>query len=50
MAMLGAVTQAAIEDYQVEETCAVTGAIDRPLLISLGFSVKQQQQNRTRQD
>jgi hypothetical protein len=35
--VLGAVTQAAIEDYQVENDLPVTGAIDRPLLISLGF-------------
>lgn len=35
--VLGSVTQAAIEDYQVENDLPVTGAIDRPLLISLGF-------------
>src|SRR6478736_1849590 len=35
--VLGAVTRAAIEDYQVENNLPVTGAIDRPLLISLGF-------------
>ena len=35
--VLGPVTQAAIEDYQVENDLPVTGAIDRPLLISLGF-------------
>jgi Putative peptidoglycan binding domain len=35
--VLGPVTQAAIEDYQVENNLPVTGAIDRPLLVSLGF-------------
>ena len=35
--VLGAVTRAAIEDYQVENNLPVTGAIDRPLLVSLGF-------------
>jgi hypothetical protein len=35
--VLGPVTQAAIEDYQVENDLPVTGAIDRPLLVSLGF-------------
>ena len=35
--VLGPVTQAAIEDYQVENNLPVTGAVDRPLLISLGF-------------
>jgi len=35
--VLGPETQAAIEDYQVENNLPVTGAIDRPLLISLGF-------------
>jgi hypothetical protein len=35
--VLGSVTQAAIEDYQVENNLPVTGAIDRPLLVSLGF-------------
>ncbi len=35
--VLGPVTRAAIEDYQVENNLPVTGAIDRPLLVSLGF-------------
>jgi hypothetical protein len=35
--VLGGVTRSAIEDYQVENNLPVTGAIDRPLLISLGF-------------
>ena len=35
--VLGPVTRAAIEDYQVENNLPVTGAIDRPLLASLGF-------------
>jgi Putative peptidoglycan binding domain len=35
--VLGWVTRAAIEDYQVENNLPVTGAIDRPLLVSLGF-------------
>jgi len=35
--VLGPVTQSAIEDYQVENNLPVTGAIDRPLLVSLGF-------------
>jgi hypothetical protein len=35
--VLGPVTQAAIEDYQIENNLPVTGAIDRPLLVSLGF-------------
>jgi len=35
--VLGSVTRAAIEDYQVENNLPVTGAIDRPLLVSLGF-------------
>jgi Putative peptidoglycan binding domain len=35
--VLGSTTRAAIEDYQVENDLPVTGAIDRPLLISLGF-------------
>ena len=35
--VLGPVTQSAIEDYQVENNLPVTGAVDRPLLISLGF-------------
>jgi hypothetical protein len=35
--VLGPVTRAAIEDYQVENDLPVTGAIDRPLLVSLGF-------------
>ena len=35
--VLGPVTRAAIEDYQVENDLPVTGAIDRPLLLSLGF-------------
>ena len=35
--VLGQVTRAAIEDYQVENNLPVTGAIDRPLLVSLGF-------------
>jgi len=35
--VLGGVTRSAIEDYQVENDLPVTGAIDRPLLISLGF-------------
>jgi Putative peptidoglycan binding domain len=35
--VLGAVTRSAIEDYQVENNLPVTGAIDRPLLVSLGF-------------
>ncbi len=35
--VLGPQTQAAIEDYQVENDLPVTGAIDRPLLVSLGF-------------
>jgi hypothetical protein len=35
--VLGGVTQSAIEDYQVENDLPVTGGIDRPLLISLGF-------------
>jgi Putative peptidoglycan binding domain len=35
--VLGAVTRSAIEDYQVENNLPVTGAIDRPLLISLGL-------------
>ena len=35
--VLGGVTRSAIEDYQVENNLPVTGAIDRPLLVSLGF-------------
>ena len=35
--VLGGVTRSAIEDYQVENDLPVTGAIDRPLLVSLGF-------------
>ena len=35
--VLGPVTRAAIEDYQVENNLPVTGAIDRPTLVSLGF-------------
>ena len=35
--VLGGVARSAIEDYQVENNLPVTGAIDRPLLISLGF-------------
>ena len=35
--VLGTITRAAIEDYQVENNLPVTGAIDRPLLVSLGF-------------
>ena len=35
--VLGGVTRSAIEDYQVENNLPVTGAIDRPLLILLGF-------------
>jgi hypothetical protein len=35
--VLGPVTRAAIEDYQVENNLPVTGAIDRPFLVSLGF-------------
>jgi hypothetical protein len=35
--VLGGVTRSAIEDYQVESNLPVTGAIDRPLLVSLGF-------------
>jgi len=35
--VLGPVTRSAIEDYQVENDLPVTGAIDRPLLVSLGF-------------
>lgn len=35
--MLGPATQAAIEDYQVENNLPVTGAIDRPTLVALGF-------------
>src|SRR5438270_1793388 len=34
--VLGGVTRSASEDYQVENNLPVTGAIDRPLLISLG--------------
>jgi hypothetical protein len=33
--VLGPVTRSAIEDYQVENDLPVTGAIDRPLLVSL---------------
>src|SRR5438874_5072571 len=35
--VLGPVTRAAIEDYQVENNLPVTGAIDRPTLVALGF-------------
>jgi hypothetical protein len=35
--VLGSVTRAAIEDYQVENNLPVTGAIDRPTLVALGF-------------
>jgi hypothetical protein len=35
--VLGGPTRSAIEDYQVENDLPVTGAIDRPLLVSLGF-------------
>jgi hypothetical protein len=35
--VLGGVTRSAIEDYQVENDLPVTGAIDRPLLVSLGL-------------
>lgn len=35
--VLGPVTQSAIEDYQVENNLPVTGAIDRPTLVALGF-------------
>jgi hypothetical protein len=35
--VLGSTTRAAIEDYQVENDLPVTGAIDRSLLVSLGF-------------
>ena len=35
--VLGPVTRSAIEDYQVENDLPVTGAIDRPLLVSLGL-------------
>jgi hypothetical protein len=35
--VLGGVTRSAIEDYQVENNLPVTGAIDRPLLVSLGL-------------
>jgi hypothetical protein len=35
--VLGPVTRSAIEDYQVTNNLPVTGAIDRPLLVSLGF-------------
>ena len=35
--VLGPVTRAAIEDYQVTNNLPVTGAIDRQLLVSLGF-------------
>jgi len=35
--VLGPATRAAIEDYQVENNLPVTGAIDRPTLVALGF-------------
>jgi N-acetylmuramoyl-L-alanine amidase len=35
--VLGWVTRQAIEDYQVENGLNVTGAIDRPTLVALGF-------------
>jgi hypothetical protein len=35
--VLGPVTRAAIEDYQLDNGLNVTGAIDRPTLVALGF-------------
>ena len=35
--VLGAITRQAIADYQLDNGLAVTGAIDRPTLVALGF-------------
>jgi peptidoglycan hydrolase-like protein with peptidoglycan-binding domain len=35
--VLGPVTQQAIADYQADNGLNVTGAIDRPTLVALGF-------------